>query len=249
MAEIGAIRMQETGGPSVMAYGTHPLPHPGADEILVRHEAIGVNFIDTYHRSGLYAVPLPSGIGLEGAGTVEAVGEAVTDLSVGDRVCYCSGPIGAYADAHVIKAERAVRMPDWLEADTAAASLLKGLTAQYLIRRIHACGPQDTVLFHAGAGGVGQIAVRWLKALGSRVIATAGGAEKTALVRSLGADHVIDYNSEEIAPAVRTVTDGVGVDVVYDGVGKDTWLASLDSLRPRGLMVTFGNASGPVKDV
>ena len=249
MAEIGAIRMQETGGPSVMAYGTHPLPRPGADEILVRHEAIGVNFIDTYHRSGLYGVPMPSGIGLEGAGTVEALGEAVTELSVGDRVCYCSGPIGAYADAHVIKAERAVRMPDWLEADTAAASLLKGLTAQYLIRRIHACGPQDTVLFHAGAGGVGQIAVRWLKALGSRVIATAGGAEKTALVRSLGADHVIDYNSEEIAPAVRIITDGVGVDVVYDGVGKDTWLASLDSLRPRGLMVSFGNASGPVKDV
>ncbi|MEL6197124.1 MAG: quinone oxidoreductase, partial [Pseudomonadota bacterium] len=249
MTTIGAIRMTETGGPGVMAYGQHPLPVPGADEILVRHHAIGVNFIDTYHRSGLYPVPLPSGIGLEAAGVVEAVGAEVTSLSVGDRVCYCSGPIGAYAEAHVIKAERAVAMPDWLAFDVAAASLLKGLTVQYLIRRIHACGPDDRVLFHAGAGGVGQIAVQWLKALGSTVIATAGGGEKCAIARDLGADHVIDYRDTPIAPAVREITGGVGVRVVYDGVGKDTWEASLDSLQPRGLMVSFGNASGPVNDV
>ncbi|MEL6265729.1 MAG: alcohol dehydrogenase catalytic domain-containing protein, partial [Pseudomonadota bacterium] len=175
MADITAIRVEAPGGPEVMQVVSVPLPVPGAGEILVRHAAIGVNFIDTYHRSGLYPLALPTGIGLEGAGTVEAVGPGVEDIAVGTRVAYCSGPPGAYAEAHVIKAERAVVLPDWLAFETIAASLLKGLTVQYLIRRIHACGPADTVLFHAAAGGVGQIAVQWLKSLGTTVIATAGG--------------------------------------------------------------------------
>ncbi|MEO0823623.1 MAG: quinone oxidoreductase [Pseudomonadota bacterium] len=249
MTEIGAIRMETTGEPDVMRWGQHPLPEPGEGEIRIRHRAIGVNFIDTYHRSGLYPVPMPSGIGLEGAGTIEAVGPGVSDLAVGNRVAYCSGPIGAYADAHVIKAERAVLLPDWLDDDTAAASLLKGLTVQYLIRQIQSCTPETTVLFHAAAGGVGQIAMQWLRHLGSTVIATAGGEAKCEIARRLGADHVIDYHATDVAPAVRAFTDGRGVDVVYDGVGASTWLASLDSLRPRGLMVSFGNASGPVRDV
>ncbi|MGF1553096.1 MAG: quinone oxidoreductase [Paracoccaceae bacterium] len=250
MTEIAAIRMQETGAPSVMSLASVPRPDPGPDEVRVRHGAIGVNFIDTYHRSGLYPVSLPSGIGLEGAGTVEAVGASVEDLSEGDRVAYCNGPVGAYAEAHVVKAERAVKLPDWLGDDAIAASLLKGLTVQYLIRQIHTCGPEDTVLFHAGAGGVGQIALQWLKQLGATVIATAGGAEKVEIARRLGANHVIDYRAgEDIATRVREITDGEGVRVVYDGVGKDTWLASLDSLQPRGMMVSFGNASGPVRDV
>lgn len=249
MTKIDAIRMSETGDPSVMTLTRVPQPVPGDGEILVRHAAIGVNFIDTYHRSGLYPVPMPSGIGLEGAGVVEAVGPGVSAPAVGTRVAYCSGPIGAYAECHVIKADRAVALPDWLEDDIAAASLLKGLTVQYLIRRIHACGPDDTVLWHAGAGGVGQIAIQWLKSLGTKVIATAGGAAKCDVVEKLGADHVIDYQQADVAAQVRELTGGQGVRVVYDGVGKDTWLASLDSLMVRGLMVSFGNASGAVTDV
>ncbi|MEM9762607.1 MAG: quinone oxidoreductase [Pseudomonadota bacterium] len=249
MTDITAIRIASTGGPEVMSISQHPAPDPGADEVRVRHQAIGVNFIDTYHRSGLYPVPLPSGIGLEAAGTIDAVGSAVEGFAVGDRVAYCSGPVGAYAEAHVIKAERAVRLPDWLGAETAAASLLKGLTVQYLIRQIHACGPDDTVLFHAGAGGVGQIALQWLKALGTHVIATAGGADKCNICSELGAHEVIDYRAEDVAERVRAITGGKGVRVVYDGVGKDTWLASLDSLQPRGLLVSFGNASGAVTGV
>lgn len=246
MAEITAIRIAETGGPEVMRAETRPLPDPGPGEIRIRHSAIGVNYIDTYHRSGLYPVPLPSGLGLEGAGTVEAVGPEAGDWREGDAAVYCTGPIGAYAEAHLVKADRAVRLPDGLSPDLAAASLLKGLTAQYLLRQTHRVEPGETVLFHAGAGGTGQIAVQWLKALGATVIATAGGAEKCALVRALGADHVIDSRTEEIAPRVREITGGAGVPVVYDGVGRDTFTASLDSLAMRGLLVSFGNASGPV---
>ncbi|MEM1343388.1 MAG: quinone oxidoreductase [Pseudomonadota bacterium] len=249
MAEITAIRIETTGGPEVMQTARIATPTPGAGEILVRHHAVGVNFIDTYHRSGLYPVALPSGIGLEGAGVVEAVGEGAGDWAVGQRVAYCTGPVGGYAEAHVVKAERAVRLPDGIEADTAAAMMLKGLTVQYLIRQINPPSAGQTVLFHAGAGGVGQIALQWLKALGVQVIATAGGPEKCALCSALGADHTIDYRSEEIAPRVREITEGAGVPIVYDGVGADTFVASLDSLAPRGLLVSFGNASGPVKDV
>lgn len=249
MSDITTIRVEETGGPSVMVPSRVPLPEPGEGEVRVRHRAIGVNFIDTYHRSGLYPVPLPSGIGLEGAGHVDAVGPGVGSVVEGDRVAYCSGPIGAYAEAHVIKAERTVKLPEGISEDTIAASLLKGLTVQYLIRQIHRCGPDDTVLFHAAAGGVGQIAVQWLKALGTTVIATAGGPEKTDIARRLGAAYTIDYRKEDVAALVRETTGNKGVRVVYDGVGRDTWNASLDSLMPRGLLVSFGNASGPVRDV
>ncbi|GMG84983.1 quinone oxidoreductase [Paralimibaculum aggregatum] len=251
MAEIDAIRITETGGPAVMTATRVPLPEPGPGEIRIRHAAIGVNFIDTYHRSGLYPVPLPSGIGLEAAGTVEAVGEGA-GWEVGERAVYCSGPIGSYAEAHVVKADRAVRLPEAIAFETAAGSLLKGLTVQYLIRQIHRVEAGETVVFHAGAGGVGQIAVQWLKSLGATVISTAGGAEKCALVRGLGADHVIDYRAEgveAIAPKVREITGGEGVPVVFDGVGRDTFMASLDCLRTRGLFVTFGNASGPITGV
>lgn len=248
MTDIRAIRMTETGGPEVMALQTVPLPKPAAGEIRIRHAAIGVNFIDTYHRSGLYPLPMPSGIGLEAAGTVDSVGDGVTTWAVGDRAVYCTGPIGSYAEAHIVKAERAVRLPDAVPFETAAASLLKGLTVQYLIRRIYPVGPADTVLFHAAAGGVGQIAVQWLKQLGATVIATAGGPEKCALAKALGADHVIDYSKDDIAARVREIMPE-GLPVVFDGVGAATWTASLDCLRSRGLMVSFGNASGAVRDV
>ncbi|MEM9145425.1 MAG: quinone oxidoreductase [Pseudomonadota bacterium] len=249
MTEIAAIRIASPGGPEAMVLTTQPAPEPGPAQIRIAHAAIGVNFIDTYHRSGLYPVELPSGIGLEGAGTVEAIGDGVEGWAVGDRAAYCTGPIGSYAESQVVAADRAVKLPEGVAFDIAAASMLKGLTVQYLIRQIHAVQTGETVLFHAGAGGVGQIAVQWLKALGATVIATAGGEEKCALVRSLGADHVIDYRSADIAAAVRDITNGTGVPVVFDGVGADTFTASLDSLRPKGLLVSFGNASGPVKDV
>lgn len=249
MAQVSGIRLESAGGPEVMTFTSWECPSPGEGEILVRHSAIGINFIDTYQRSGLYPIPIPGGLGLEGAGTVEAVGAGVTTVSEGDRVAYCSGPPGAYAEAHLVKADRVVKLPDGIEERIAAASLLKGLTVQYLVRQIHKCGPEDTVLFHAAAGGVGQIAMQWLKALGTTVIGTAGGPEKCALAKSLGATHVIDYDAEEVAPKVREITGGTGVDVAYDGVGKATWMASLDSLRTRGLLVSFGNASGSVTDV
>ncbi len=251
-SEIAAIRIEKTGGPEVLKVGRLPGPMPGPGEIRIRHAAVGVNFIDTYHRSGLYKVALPSGLGLEAAGEVDALGEGVEEWALGDRVAYCTGPIGAYAQAHTVKADRAVRLPKGIDFDTAAASLLKGLTVQYLIRQIRRVAEGETVLFHAGAGGVGQIAIQWLKSLRARVIATAGGAEKCEMCLKLGADAVIDYRTDgvaAIAPKVREVTEGAGVPVVYDGVGKDTFPASLASLAPRGLLVSFGNASGPVTGV
>ncbi|MEM8792687.1 MAG: quinone oxidoreductase [Pseudomonadota bacterium] len=248
MSTIKAIRLSEAGGPEAMTLADVPVPEPGEGEILIRHHAIGVNYIDTYHRSGLYPLPLPTGIGLEGAGVVEAVGVNAGSWSVGDRAAYCTGPIGAYAEAHVVKGDRAVRLPDMISFDAAASMMLKGLTTQYLIRQIYPVGPEDTVLFHAAAGGVGQIAVQWLKHLGSTVIATIGSEEKADLVKSLGADHVILYRKEDIATRVREIVPA-GLPVVFDGVGQDTFVASLDCLRPKGLMVSFGNASGPVKDV
>lgn len=249
MTDTTGIRFARTGGPEVLELTHWNAPDPGPGEIRIRHGSIGVNYIDTYHRSGLYPLDLPSGIGLEGAGTVEAVGPGVTSWQVGDRAAYGSGPIGAYAERHVVKADRAVKLPDGISADEAASMMLKGLTAQYLIRQIYKCGPEDTVLFHAAAGGVGQIAVQWLKHLGTTVIATAGGPEKCSLAESLGANHVIDYTTEDIAPKVREITGGAGVPVVYDGVGATTFEPSLDSLAVRGLLVSFGNASGPVTGV
>lgn len=249
MSKIQAIRVEDAGGADALHLVSLPTPNPGAGEVRVRHNAIGVNFIDIYHRSGLYPLKMPSGIGLEAAGLVEAIGANVTALSEGDRIGYCTGPIGAYADAHIVPADRVVKLPDGISDDEAAGSMLKGLTVQYLIKQIYKCGPDDTVLFHAGAGGVGQIAIQWLKHLGSTVITTVGSEEKAEITRRLGADHVIMSRVQDVAKAVREFTGAQGVPVVYDGVGRDTWLASLDSLRKKGLMVSFGNASGPVKDV
>lgn len=246
---VKRIRIDGFGGPEVMVLENGPEPVAGAGEIVVEHHAIGLNYIDTYHRSGLYPMALPTGIGLEGAGDVIAVGEGVTDLRVGDRVAYCSGPIGAYAERHAIKADRAVKLPDGVSSDVAAASLLKGLTVQYLIRRIHETRAGETVLFHAAAGGVGLIACQWLKHLGATVIGTVGSEEKAVLARDAGCDHVILYDDEDIAARVTQITNGEKVPVVFDGVGAATWEASLDSVRKLGLIVSFGNASGPVTDV
>ena len=244
------IEFSEYGGPEVLRVVERDAPTPGAGEIRVRHAAIGVNFIDTYHRTGLYPLPsLPSGIGTEGAGVVEECGPGVETPAVGERVGYCGGPLGAYAASHVVKADRAIRLPDFVSDQDAAAVILKGLTVQYLIRQIHRVEAGETVLFHAAAGGVGLIAMQWLRALGVTVIGTAGSEEKAELARKHGCTHVILYRNEDVPARVRELTDGAGVPVVYDSVGKDTFEASLDCLAPRGLMVSFGNASGAVPPV
>lgn len=242
-----AIRIAQNGGPEVIALADVPAPEPGANEVRVRHHAIGVNFIDTYHRSGLYKNPLPSGLGLEAAGVVDAVGAGVTRFKRGDRIGYCSGPIGAYAEAHVVNETRAVKIPDGVAFDIAAASLLKGMTARYLLRKTFRVERGHAVVIHAAAGGVGQIAVQWAKHLGATVIAIVGNDAKAEIARGLGADHAIVQTREDIAKRVREIT-GIGAHVVYDGVGKDTWAASLDCLRPLGMMVSYGNASGPPPD-
>ena len=241
-----AIRIHQTGGPDVLCWETVDVPAPAAGEATVRHHAVGLNFIDTYHRTGLYPLPLPSGIGLEGAGVVEAVGDGVPDLKVGDRVAYAGGPLGAYAQVRNIPAHRLLKLPDAIDFKTAAAMLLQGLTATYLLRRTYRVQPGDAVLIHAAAGGVGLIACQMAKALGATVIGTVGSAAKGELARAHGCDHVIDYSREDFTRRVREITGGEGVPVVYDGVGKDTFMGSLDSLRPLGMMVAYGNASGPV---
>lgn len=240
-----AIQAVRPGGPDVLEAVELAVPTPAAGQVLVRHQAVGLNYIDTYHRSGLYPLKMPAVIGLEAAGRIEAVGEGVTRFRIGDRVAY-NGTLGAYSEANVAPADRVVAVPDGVSLETAAAVLLKGMTAEFLVRRCFHVKPGDKVLIHAAAGGVGQILVQWCKALGATVFATAGGEAKVALARSLGADHVIDYRQEDVAARVAQITGGDGVAVVYDGVGKDTWDASLKSLARRGVMVTFGNASGPV---
>ena len=239
-----AIRFERTGGPEVLQLVDVPAPEPRPGQVRVRHEAIGINFIDTYHRTGLYPVKLPCTPGGEAAGVVEAVGEGVTRLKVGDRVAY-SGGFGAYAEANVVAADRAVKIPDGVDARTAAAALLKGMTAEFLLRRTYAVKAGETVLVHAAAGGVGQILTQWAKAIGATVIATVGSTEKAARVRELGADHIILYREQDVAQEVRRITDGKGVPVAYDSVGKDTFEGTLKSLARRGLFVSFGNASGP----
>ena len=241
-----AIRIEKTGGPEVLSFGEVTLKAPGDGEVRVRNTAIGVNFIDVYHRTGLYKIPLPSGLGLEAAGVVEAVGANVSRFKAGDRVAYASGPLGAYSEAHNIVATRAVKIPDGVEDAVAAALLLKGLTAHYLLRRTHRVSAGETILFHAAAGGVGQIAVQWARHLGATVIGTVGNDNKVELVKSLGCHHVIVSSRENIASRVREITGGKGVPVAYDSVGRDTFMATLDSLSPLGLFVSFGNASGPV---
>ncbi|NNF79018.1 MAG: quinone oxidoreductase [Rhizobiales bacterium] len=243
-----AIQMQQPGGPEVMELVEINLAAPGAGEIRVRHTAIGLNYIDTYHRSGLYPLPLPSGIGLEAAGVVEECGAGVQGISVGDRVAYGTGPLGAYAEARNVPASRVVKLPDTITDETAAAMMLKGMTARYLLRETYEVQAGDTILWHAAAGGVGLIACQWAKALGATVIGTVSSDEKAALAKANGCDHIIMYTHEDVAERVREITGGAGVPVVYDGVGAATVEASLNSLRPRGLLASFGNASGPVKD-
>ena len=241
-----AIRIHRTGGPEVLIWEEVAVPPPAAGEATVRHAAVGLNFIDTYHRSGLYPLPLPSGIGLEGAGVVEAVGEGVTGVTVGDRVAYAGGPVGAYAEARNLPAHRLLRLPEEVGFHTAAAMMLQGLTAAYLLRRTYRVQAGDAVLIHAAAGGVGLIACQWAKALGATVIGTVGSAAKGELARAHGCDHAIDYTAGSFPQRVREITGGEGVAVVYDGVGKDVFMGSLDSLRTLGMLVTYGNASGPV---
>ncbi|MFG6449746.1 quinone oxidoreductase family protein [Roseateles sp. BYS180W] len=247
-----AVRMSEVGGVEVMTLNSISLEAPGAGQVRVRQHACGLNYIDIYHRSGLYPLPLPSGLGLEAAGVVETVGEGVTHLKVGDRVAYVSAATGAYATARVLAARELVRLPDALSFEQGAAMMLKGLTVQYLLRRTQPQGglqAGDAVLFHAAAGGVGLMACQWAKAMGLRLIGTASTEAKCALALEHGASEMILYSQQDFAQRVRELTDGRGVKVVYDSVGASTWEGSLRSLAPLGLLVSFGNASGPVPPV
>jgi NADPH:quinone reductase len=241
-----AIRIHKTGGPEVLALDELPVPKPGLGEVLIRHTAIGINFIDIYHRTGLYKLPLPSGIGLEGAGVVEATGDGATGFDPGDRVAYAGGQLGAYSQYRVIEARWLVKLPDNVSDEVAASIMVKGLTAHYLLYDTFKVQNHHTVLIHAAAGGVGLLMCQWAKYLGATVIGTVGNEEKAALAKQNGCDHAINYSREDIAKRVRELTQGRGVDVVYDSVGKDTFMASLDSLKKFGMMVSYGNASGPV---
>ena len=224
------------------------VPPPGPGEVRIRQTAIGLNYIDTYHRSGIYPVPMPSGIGLEGAGVVEELGQGVTTFQPGDRVAYGTGPIGAYAEARNFPANRLVKLPDSIADETAAGMMLKGMTVRYLLRATYVVKPGDTILMHAAAGGVGLLLTQWAKALGARVIGTVGSAAKVDIARAHGCDVVINSSEEDVVKRLRDETGGKGVPVVYDGVGQATIMTSLDCLQPRGLLVSFGNASGPVKN-
>jgi NADPH:quinone reductase len=242
-----AIRIHENGGPEVLRWEDVEVKAPGPGEALLRQTAVGLNFIDVYHRAGLYPVPgFPSGLGVEGAAIVEEVGPGVTEVAVGDRVAYAGGPLGSYAERRLMPAGRLVRLPADIDDRRAAAMMLKGMTAQYLLRRTHAVQPGETVLVHAAAGGVGLIACQWAKHLGATVIGTVGSDEKAALARAHGCDHAIVYTQENFAERVRDITNGEGVPVVYDSVGQATFEPSLDCLAPLGLMVSYGNASGAV---
>ncbi|SFB17876.1 NADPH2:quinone reductase [Collimonas sp. OK607] len=243
---VKAIRMSRTGGPEVMEYVDVEVGEPGLGEVRIRHVACGLNFIDVYFRTGLYPQPLPGGLGQEAAGVIEAVGAGVQHVKVGDRVSYAARPNGAYSEARVMPAAFLVKLPDSISFDTAAAMTLQGLTVQYLFRRTFPLRGGETILFHAAAGGVGLIACQWAKALGVTMIGTVSSAEKAALATAAGCTHVINYKTENFVERVREITGGKGVPVVYDSIGKDTFIGSLDSLAPLGTMVSFGNASGAV---
>ncbi|HZX24256.1 MAG TPA: quinone oxidoreductase [Woeseiaceae bacterium] len=248
MAEtVKAIRIEEFGGPEVLDWEEVEVGDPGAGEVRLRHTAVGLNFIDTYHRSGLYPLELPSGLGSEAAGVIEALGDGVDGFEVGQRVAYTGRPPDAYSEARLIAADLLVPLPDAIGDETAAAAMLKGLTAWYLLKRSYPVRPGDTVLLHAAAGGVGLIAVQWAKHLGATVIGTVSTEAKAELARAHGCDHIVMADRDDLAGEVRRLTDGEGVAAVYDSVGRDTFYASLDSLRPHGVMVSFGNASGPVE--
>jgi NADPH2:quinone reductase len=240
-----AIRVHEIGGPEVLKWEEVEVGEPGPGEIRLRQEAAGVNFIDVYHRTGLYPQPLPFIPGVEGAGVVEAIGSDVTSMQVGDRVAY-GGPVGGYAEVRLIPADRVVKLPDGISAEAAAAMMLKGMTAEMLLRRVYVVKAGDTILVHAAAGGVGLILCQWAKALGATVIGTVGSDEKADLARAHGCDHPIVYTRQDFVAEVERITDGAKVAVVYDGVGRDTFMKSLDCLARRGMMASFGNSSGPV---
>ena len=240
-----AIRFEQVGGPEVLQFVDVELPAPGRGIARVKHTAVGVNFIDTYHRTGLYRLPLPSGLGSEAAGVVEEVGEGVTNVKTGDRVAY-AGAMGAYAEANNVPADRLIKIPVGVSDETAAAAMLKGMTAQYLLKRTYPVKRGETILFHAAAGGVGLIAGQWAKHLGASVIGTVGSDEKVALAKENGSGHVLNTRKDDWVKRVREITDGAGVPVVYDSIGKDTFMGSLDCLAVRGMMVSFGNASGAV---
>ncbi len=240
-----AVRFHKTGGPEVLQLEDVQVGEPGQGQARVRHTAIGVNFVDTYQRSGLYPMQLPAIAGNEGAGVVDAVGPGVTMVKAGDRVAY-TGQVGSYSGQRLLPADRLVKIPEGVGDEQAASMMLKGMTVHYLIHRTYAVKAGDTVLWHAAAGGVGLIACQWLKALGATVIGTVGSEEKAKLAKAHGADHVINYSTENFVERVKAITGGKGVPVVYDSVGKTTWEGSLDCLRPLGMWVSFGNASGPV---
>ena len=245
MVMVKAVRVHDYGGPEALSVDEIDVGAPGPGEALVRHTAVGLNFIDTYHRSGLYKLErLPHTLGVEGAGVIEAVGADVTDLTPGDRVAY-GGGIGSYCEMRVMDADRLVKLPDGIDDEQAAAMMLQGMTTRYLVRRTHRIEPGETVLIHAAAGGVGLIFCQWAKHLGATVIGTVSSDEKAALARAHGCDHPIVYTRDDFVARVRELTDGAGVPVVYDSVGKETWEGSLECLSPLGLMVSFGNASGP----
>jgi NADPH2:quinone reductase len=243
-----AVRFHKQGGPEVMQYDDVQVGDPGAGQVRIRHTAIGVNFVDVYQRSGLYPMQVPMVAGNEAAGVVDAVGQGVTDLKAGDRVAYTGLP-GSYCDLRIVPADRMVKLPQGISDEQAASMMLKGLTVHYLIHTTYPVKKGETVLWHAAAGGVGLIACQWLKALGATVIGTAGSDDKCALAKAHGAEHVINYSRENFVERVKAITGGKGLPVVYDAVGKSTWEGSLDCLRPRGLMVSFGNASGAVPPV
>lgn len=242
-----AIRIHQPGGPEVMVWEEVEVGAPAAGQVLLRHTAVGLNFIDVYHRTGLYPAPLPFTPGLEGAGIVEAVGDGVTEFKPGDRVAYANPPLGAYAEVRLMPADRLVKLPDGIDDRQAAAMMLQGMTAQYLLRRTYPVKKGDTILIHAAAGGVGLLVCQWARHLGATVIGTVGSEEKAELARAHGCDHPILYKSEDFVARVREITNGEGVPVVYDSVGKDTFLKSLDCLRPLGMMVSFGQSSGKVE--
>ncbi len=246
---VKAVRIEAHGGPEVLKVVEVEVPPPADNEVTIRQHAAGLNFIDIYYRTGLYPHPLPHGLGFEGAGVVEAVGAKVKHLKVGDRVAYAQSPLGAYAQARNVPAAQVIKLPKGVSFEEAAAMMLKGLTVQYLFRQTYRLQGGETILFHAAAGGVGLIACQWAKALGVKLIGTVSSPEKAALARANGAWETIDYSRENVTERVLELTGGKKVPVVYDGVGKDTWETSLDCLAPRGLMVSFGNASGPVTGV
>lgn len=244
-----AIKMMEVGGPEVLQWVDIEVAAPGPDEVRVVHEAIGLNFIDVYFRKGVYPQPLPGWLGMEAAGVIESVGSNVKHVKVGDRVAYAGKPAGAYSQVRVMPAEIVVKLPDAISFEMGAAMMLQGLTVNYLLTDSYKVQAGDTVLFHAAAGGVGLIAMQWLKLLGATVIGTVGSEEKAALAKSYGCDHTILYTKEDFVARTKELTNGKGVNVVYDSIGKDTFMQSLDCIKPRGMMVTYGNASGPVPPI